>query len=445
MKNYIERLLKLSGVQTNENADYDFGHVEPRTHKVKTIASKPGQANLPVRMINRSGDNPLDDSPSDVEGEMEHDLTTEDAAVDFDQETDVDTDQDSGEDFHEPTDIEQGHTYTLEIKGQPTPVMVEYDGNRFITFKTMQGGEYFVVTRMEFEDMMIPDEIAEAPFDTETEEQPQKGLYVDVRNEVWNDAEDFEPHLMSSNKGDDKVKESFSVQYDSHVLDESLSLNAAKDLGWSFANHIRGMNTQADLRQLKVMENGEEVWNPIDGMIRTTVSEDAAPMGNDITHDMIIALHKVLNRVGISDDMIEAGKVRLTSQGYKKLAHQLTSEQMDDRPAESFCQRAIHMLKHAMANGLAMTEDESQLDEFVGMGGNDRFSYVTDTLGNVQISDAQTGAGAYLQGQDAQEFLGAIEQVGDSEETKQHIMSQYEHVMDNQKDSDGNDIDLFNR
>ena len=498
MKNYLERLLKLSGVQTNENADYDFGHVEPRTHKVKSIASKPGQANLPVRMINRSGDNPLNDSPSDVEGDMEHDLTTEspemdesehpifgkepqkgtlahkvwrskvrhheqskllepnddmvdtehnvqpevdeDAPVDLDQETDQETD-----DFHEPTDIEQGHTYTLEIKGQPTPVTIEYDGDRFITFKTIQGGEYFVVTRMEFEDMMIPDEIAEAPFDSYDEEPPQKGLYVDVRNEVWDDAEDFEPQLMSSNKDDKKVKESFSVQYDSHILDESLSLNAATDLGWSFANHIRGMNSQADLRQLKVFANGKEVWNPIDGMIRSTVSEDAAPMGNDITNDMIVALHKVLKRVGISDGMIEAGDVRLTPQGYKKLAHQLTSEQMDDKAAESFCQRAIRMLNHAMANGLTMTEEDDQLDEFVGMGGNDRFSYVTDTLGNVQISDAQTGADVYLQGQDAQEFLGAIEQAGDNEDVKQQVMSQYEHVMDNQKDHDGNDIDLFNR
>jgi hypothetical protein len=433
MKNDIERLLKLSGVQMNENGDYDFGHVEPRTHKVKSIASKPGQANLPVRMVNNQGDNPLDDSESDVPGDMEHDLTTEDASVDFDQDTETDTD-----DFQEPTDIEQGHTYTLEIKGQATPVMVEYDGNRFITFKVVASGEYFVVTRMEFEDMMIPDEIAEAPFDAHTEEEPQKGMYIDVRNEVWDDAEDFEPNLMSKNS---KTQESFTIQYDTHVLDESTDLNAITDLGWSYANHIRAMNPKADLKQLKVVSEGTEVWNPIDGLLRE--SEVHSFVHTDITDDVIDALHKVLKRVGISDKMIENGDVRLTAQGYKKLAHQLTSEQMNDTDAEQFCQRAIHALAHSIDEYTNMNEEE--LDEFAGMGGNERFSYVTDTLGNVQISDAQTGADVYLQGQDAQEFLGAIEQTGDSEEAKQHVMSQYEHVMDNQKNLNGDDFDLFNR
>lgn len=367
MNNYLKRLLQLSGVPLKENADYDFGHVEPRTHKVKPIASKPGQAGLPVRMVNNQGDNPLDDSESDVDGDFEHDLTTEDVMGDFDQDTDTD-------DFQEPTDIEQGHTYTLEIKGQPTPVMIEYDGNRFITFKVMSSGEYFVVTRMEFEDMMIPDEIAEAPFDAHSEEEPQKGMYVDVRNEVTDNVEDIPANLMSKN-----------------------------------------------------------------------VNEDSNVSGNHFDMDTVQALHKILNRVGIPDAMIQSGDVRLTPQGYKKLAHQLTSEQMDENQAKIFCQDALRDLIDVMDGYKRNGVNEEQLDEFVGMGGNERFSYVTDTLGNVQISDAQTGADVYLQGQDAQEFLGAIEQVGDDEDAKQQVMAQYEHVMDNQKDAHGNDVDLFNR
>jgi hypothetical protein len=58
----INRIAQLVGYGTlNETADYDFGGVEPRTQKVPFQPSKSGQANLPVRMVNKQGDNPLEE------------------------------------------------------------------------------------------------------------------------------------------------------------------------------------------------------------------------------------------------------------------------------------------------------------------------------------------------------------------------------------------------
>jgi hypothetical protein len=87
-------------------------------------------------------------------------------------------------------------------------------------------------------------------------------------------------------------------------------------------------------------------------------------------------------------------------------------------------------------------DEAEQLDEFEGMGGDQRFTYTTDTLGNVNISDSMTGASLYLQGQDAQELLGQLEIYGASPEKVQSILAQYEHAMDNQVDADGEDVGL---
>jgi hypothetical protein len=129
--------------------------------------------------------------------------------------------------------------------------------------------------------------------------------------------------------------------------------------------------------------------------------------------------------------------------GYTKLAHILTGEAMADVDAEDYCKHVLHALADKLECGEAVEVDESvQLDEFEGMGGDQRFGYTTDSLGNVNITDARTGASLYLQGQDAQELLGTLAIHGSSPEAVQAILSQYEHVLDGQVDGDGDELGL---
>lgn len=58
----------------------------------------------------------------------------------------------------------------------------------------------------------------------------------------------------------------------------------------------------------------------------------------------------------------------------------------------------------------------------------ERFSYVIDTLGNVEIADTILGKKVYLEGEDA---LEAIAEIGDKTgDSLQQVLAHYKHVME---------------
>lgn len=354
----INRLLKLAGVQLKESADYDFGHVEPRARKVTTLASKPGQANLPVRMINNQGDNPLVDE-DDVDGDDAVDSAPQDAQM---------------------SDLRQGQICTININGEPRAVTVQFAGKMFVTFQDNETGETDTIPRTEFESGNHGGgaDSAFAQVDGDGDETMQEAPFAAV-------------------DGDDD-RNDLDHMYDEIGGEDSMSRN---------------------------------VHESVDDIVHMHI-DDAT----------IEKLHSLLAKAGVHDSAITSHDVQLTPAGYTKLAHKLTDKAMGDAEAQDYCKHVLHLLAGKLDEHVPHIVDESDEHLLEFMGGEHRYSYVIDTTGNVQLSDAMTGADLYLQGQDAQEFLGAIEQAGDDEDAKQQVMSQYEHVMDNQLDSEGNAIGL---
>jgi hypothetical protein len=370
----INRILKLAGVkQLNENGDYDFGHVEPRTHKVEAIPSKPGQANLPVRMINRQGDSPLVD---EEDGEPMQ-----------------------GEEPVKP--LEQDQICTLLVNGHPHEVTIQYAGKMFITYRDNLTGKTDTVLRSEFEaDLNAP---AEAEVDEDNWGKP-----ISFQTPSYHQTDDME---MNQNNLEDDPRWN-----EVNALQAQQQFTAAKEL----------------INQIRYDHHMQE---SIDEGVMDIIHAAVPP-------ETVEKLHQLLAKIGIHDAAILAHDVDLTPAGYTKLAHKLTGEAMSDADAKDYCKHVMHALAQQLEEHVPHVVDESDemLHEFIG--GEHQFNYVTDTMGNVQISDAVTGASVYLQGQDAQEFLGAIEQAGGDEDLEQDIMSQYEHVMDGQLDAEGNEIGL---
>lgn len=94
-------------------------------------------------------------------------------------------------------------------------------------------------------------------------------------------------------------------------------------------------------------------------------------------------------------------------------------------------------------------EEHGKLNEFRDGPLKKRFSHTVDSLGEVTVHDAEAGTSVHLTGEDALELLGELELHGKSEEMIQQILSQYQHVMEQQIDEYGQpsnnpDADEFN-
>jgi hypothetical protein len=181
-------------------------------------------------------------------------------------------------------------------------------------------------------------------------------------------------------------------------------------------------------------EDEDEEDDEVSESVMDTIRQHVNP-------EVMSKAHSVLLKAGISDIAIQNRDVNMTKAGWTKLAHILSGEAMADMDAEDYCKHVLHALADKLDAGQSVEESE-QLDEFVGMGGDQRFTFTTDTLGNVNITDSMTGASTYLQGQDAQELLGQIEMYGATPEAVQDILGQYEYTMDNQVDQDGEELGL---
>jgi hypothetical protein len=522
----IKRMLQLAGVKLNENADFDFGHVEPRTHKVTQIASKPGQADLPVRMINNQGDNPMVD------------------------EDDLEPMQGEEQPSDEPqTTLSQGQTVTRYVDGMPSDATVQFAGKMFVTYRDADGSTN-TVPRSEFEASLNAPEAdndtpvgeseevdeagpswakqlaqqnkqrmaqdrdaqkAELVAQEEEKAARQKAALRRIATQFQNFVSDYPDgdaiymminamiakgydDLQAARILDKAVKECLGVKSAQKYVDDFMVDYHGGDLGVTegevdeaaqsldpevqrYVDKINRMYLDSHasdwVQPGMTHEEGKEAC--YEGILATIAGQHIVPPeltqqviqavvdswgylgreGEDdleegvmdiikraIPPEVIERLHNLLHALGIHDSAIISGDVELTPTGYTKLAHKLSSEAMSDADAKDYCKHAIHQLAGKLEEHVPheMDESDTHLNEFIG--GEHRYSYVTDTMGNVQIADAVTGASLYLQGQDAQEFLGAIEQAGGDEDMEQQILSQYEHAMDGQLDAEGNEIGL---
>lgn len=436
----LERIAQLAGYRKlNETADYDFGGVEPRTHKVAAIASRPGQANLPVHNVNLQGDNPLDEEGDDMvdvvapvggmEGQCEADPQFADMDDDYIssmlgmmQRAPVMASSEANMQWMAAANAELARRQTfaqmaaqaeqeaavqavtsiiepeaaqvsaptgdvcIDRNGYPERMTIVQDGRFFVRAQNMETGELEVIPRDVWDSCLLDND----------------SMYDNVR------VGDRLPQVAPETPEDDMV-----------VLGLGEDEDMEEDIDWPEERRHSDKEWDEDELDEGVMDVIRQHVNP----------------------EILSKAHATLTKAGIADAAIMNRDVNMTASGYTKLAHILTGEPMADMDAEDYCKHVLHALADSLDSGHPIEESE-QLDEFIGMGGDQRFTYTTDSMGNVSISDAMTGASTYLQGQDAQELLGQLEMYGSTPEAIQELLGQYEHTMDGQVDADGDELGL---
>jgi hypothetical protein len=166
--------------------------------------------------------------------------------------------------------------------------------------------------------------------------------------------------------------------------------------------------------------------NSGDNALEAPVDEDMMPAA--VSPEMLEKLHGLLNKIGVDDSDIALNSVMLKPSGCVKVAKALTGSPMDEGKAVEFVKDAISKLAQHLVGEDAVQEDE--LNEFQEFSHDDRFSYVTDAVGDVTVFDAVDGTGIHLRGSDAMELLGDLNMYGKTPEQVQEILAKYQHVME---------------
>ena len=452
----LNRLAQLVGYGTlKETADYDFGGVEPRTHKVAMIASKPGEADLGDRMINNQGDNPLEEdgvceADPRFEGMDDDYLTTmmnmmrtapamatseanlqwlaaanaelarratfaqasaqaEMDAAQMAQDTSAPGMQ-AAQAIIDPMADQVSAPVSgvmIDRDGFPEHMTVIQDGRFFVTAKNETTGETEIFPRDEWDNIVLDND---SMYDNVRVGDRLPAMDQTVQDDddvvivgIGEDDEDEDDAMVEAPWDADTNKECDDVDHEyDDIPKRSMSVNP----------------------KTKPVEEG----------VMDTIRQSVNP-------ETMSKAHTVLTKAGISDTAIMHRDVNMKASGWTKLAHILSRESMSDADAEDYCKHVLHALADKLEEGKAIDESLA-LNEFEGMGGDQRFGYTSDALGNVNVTDARTGASLYLQGQDAQELLGTLAIHGSTPEAVQSILSQYEHVLDGQTDDDGEEIGL---
>lgn len=143
-------------------------------------------------------------------------------------------------------------------------------------------------------------------------------------------------------------------------------------------------------------------------------------------------LHRMLNKIGISDQQIR-GDVQLANSGKEKIAgrfgvspdtvdvylHTLSQQLRDedeDTIEQSLAERsynAVNVIDEDDGDGDDNDEDEDDaIDEEAGQSkrpfAEDRYSYEPDALGSVTVRDATTGRSTFVQGARASQLLAQL-------------------------------------
>lgn len=173
-----------------------------------------------------------------------------------------------------------------------------------------------------------------------------------------------------------------------------------------------------------------------------SIQEDVA-----ITPIMLSKLNHLLNGIGIQDSDIAMGDVDLDADKAIMILKNVTGETLNGAAAQGKIAGMITQLGDRLmgkdepqVNSLA-TKQTSQLDEFQDIPYGSRFSYVVDSLGNVNIYDGDNGTAVNLTGEDAMQAIAELQAAGEDDDAVQQVLSQYQHVMENGIVGDESEID----
>lgn len=162
-----------------------------------------------------------------------------------------------------------------------------------------------------------------------------------------------------------------------------------------------------------------------------SIKEDVA-----ITPIMLSKLNHLLNGIGIQDSDIAMGEVDLDPQKAAMILKNVTGETLAGEAAQGkiagmVAQLGDRLMGKDEPQSNAPSTQASQLEEFQDIPYGSRFSYVVDSLGNVNIYDGDNGTAVNLTGEDAMQVIAELEAAGNDDDAIQAVLSHYQHVMEN--------------
>lgn len=159
------------------------------------------------------------------------------------------------------------------------------------------------------------------------------------------------------------------------------------------------------------------------------------------------ALHMMLNKAGVTDEMITGHQVQLTTSGKTKIMGKLGAMDIDDmlgKLADKLTTSDAEMANDYYSTVEDPAQMESEIDEapfdFDGDtiddpatdspdGQGERFSYESDYNGNVRVSDSQSSKEVYLQGTQGQQLIAKLEAAEPDNQRVQSLLAAYEGQM----------------
>lgn len=241
------------------------------------------------------------------------------------------------------------------------------------------------------------------------------------------------------------------MQIDLKLLQRLLNHGRIDEVGVGYPN---GMDTDAPAAHQDHLQTNNQGDNPMRDPSSDHEDEALAEEGTGcaVTQQMCDDLTYLMRARGVSTAIIAMEDFFVDRQGRLCVGNDAFSpeEQMTmareihlDCDAKEVGENLIAVLR-AISRGIdesmgCKTDTHQELDEFrpESQPIDARFTYNVDHLGHVTVCDSQTGKEIYLKGSDALELLGQLKDVH-GEGQIQHILSQYQHVMET------SDIDQFN-
>lgn len=171
-----------------------------------------------------------------------------------------------------------------------------------------------------------------------------------------------------------------------------------------------------------------------------------------VSPELAESVHQYLGNLGVTDSDIAMGEFGTDSDGnitvgdqsipnheVMEVMNNATGMALSEADAVYLMHDCLDFLSGNMNESMGFPRLEKKLDEFRKDGEpvQQRFTHTIDSLGNVVIQDNQAGTEVYLQGQDAMDLISQIPD-GASEGQIQHVLSQYQHVME-----DGEQLDEY--
>lgn len=187
--------------------------------------------------------------------------------------------------------------------------------------------------------------------------------------------------------------------------------------------------------------------NQVNGMGDNPMKDPSIKEDVAITPIMLSKLNHLLNGIGIQDSDIAMGDVDLDADKAVMILKNVTGETLNGAAAQGKIAGMIAQLGDRLMGkdepqvNTTATQQTSQLDEFQDIPYGSRFSYVIDSLGNVNIYDGDAGTAVNLTGEDAMQAIAELQAAGDDDDAIQQVLAQYQHVMENGIVGDESEID----